>query len=533
MKRASPFHGLLLCLAAAAATQTAVAQDSPATVTVQRFEVSGNTLLSSGIVEATLAAYKGARTLPELRRAAEALQQRYVEAGWGGVVVFLPPQSGADGVVALSVVEGKLGAITVQGNTVFDEASVRASVPDLRLGATPQMRRIDGQIEIANENPSRRLQVLLKPGVHSGQIAAEVAVQDRPLQTMTFGVDDTGNQRTGRYRAGFTWQHANVTGRDDVLTAQYQTSPTRVSQVTVLSAAYRLPLPSRLAVLDGYAAYSDVDAGTSATAAGNVRINGRGNLAGLRSTWYLPRWNETDQRVALALDRREYLNLCEVSGLASGACGPAGGDVAVTPLSIEYSLRGGSPRWSATVALLSNLDLGGSKGGQDNFSVQRSQATPHFSAVRAALGLDVALGERWLLRGRASAQASGDALVSGEQFGIGGAASVRGYEERELVGDRGIALSAEMVGPEMLDRARLGAPSLRMFALADAGVVSNNHGAPCRDTAARCSLAALGAGVLVEREQLQARLVVAIALRDAVLTRRHDARAHFAASYWF
>ena len=46
-------------------------------------------------------------------------------------------------------------------------------------------------------------------------------------------------------------------------------------------------------------------------------------------------------------------------------------------------------------------------------------------------------------------QATHDALVPGEQFGVGGAASVRGLEERELIGDAGITATAEIYTPDL------------------------------------------------------------------------------------
>ena len=521
---------LSLCPVATAWAQVPV---TPA-INVERFKVSGNTLLDPALVEATLAPFKGPRTVAELRGAAEALQKRYTEAGYGGVLAYVPPQSAVGGEVAITVLEGKLKSVAVRGNVTFDDANIRASVPDLITGSTPQVRRIDTQVLIANENPAKRVQVLLKPGAAPGEIAAELSVQDKPLQTMTFGIDDTGNARTGKYRGGLSWQHANVSGNDDVLTTLYQTSPTKPGQVTVLSAAYRYPLPRWMAVIDAYAAYSDVDAGTSATAAGAVRINGRGNLAGVHSTWVLPRFGDADQRLAAALDRREYRNRCDVAGLPSGACGPAGADIAVTPLSLEYSLRSsGALVWGGTLTLLRNLELGGRRSNDAAFAAQRLGALPGFSAVRFSGAVGTSFAEAWQLRLRWALQLTGDALVSGEQFGIGGASAVRGYEERELVGDHGVQASLELTGPEMLNRQRLGAPSLRAFAFADGGSVGNALGAPCRDSYTRCSLASVGLGLMAERERLQARVAVAVALRDAALTRRNDTRAHFSATYSF
>ena len=130
------------------------------------------------------------------------------------------------------------------------------------------VRRIDAQVEIANENPAQQLQLLLKPGAKTGEIDAEIVVADRPPTSVHAWLDDTGSDSTGRYRAGIAWEHGDITGASDTLALQASTSPTELSKVLVLSASYRRPFPAGLVVGDTHAAHSDVDAGSSPTAAG-------------------------------------------------------------------------------------------------------------------------------------------------------------------------------------------------------------------------------------------------------------------------
>jgi hemolysin activation/secretion protein len=52
--------------------------------------------------------------------------------------------------------------------------------------------------------------------------------------------------------------------------------------------------------------------------------------------------------------------------------------------------------------------------------------------------------QKWLLRLNVEGQYATVPLISGEQFGVGGSRSVRGYNEREILGDRGIGLSFEV-----------------------------------------------------------------------------------------
>jgi hemolysin activation/secretion protein len=201
-----------LMFGAGAGPASAAGPAAAETVKVSGFQVTGNTLLDPKVVDAVLMPVLGQRTLDELQRAATAVQALYAQHGYGAVVAYLPPQTGHDGLITIAVVEGKLKDIEVTGANRFSADNIRASLPALRQGTTPRLREIDAQLRIANENPAKQVQVLLKPGKAAGEADAEVLVQEHRLQRFMVGLDNTGNDRTGNYRASLGWQHASITG---------------------------------------------------------------------------------------------------------------------------------------------------------------------------------------------------------------------------------------------------------------------------------------------------------------------------------
>lgn len=529
----------LAAMALPAAVPTAHAQAPAAppqaaatpTLAVRGFRVEGNTLLPPARLDAVLAPRVGERSTAELQQAAAAVQALYAQAGYGGVVAFVPPQSPADGIVTVQVIEGRLARVQVEPAPRGGAARVRAALPALAEGTTPRLADIDAQVEMANENPGRQLNVLLQPGAAPGAIDARVTVDEQPLQRWTATLDNRGNERTGRWRASLGWQHADLTGRDDVLVVQGQTSPDEPDAVKVLSTSYRLPLYAQRVFIDAFAAYSDVDAGTTSTLAGALSFAGRGRLAGVRATKLLPRWGEVDQRLSLGLDYRAYLNTCEIENQAPGACGPAGESVSVQPLSLDYTLRRAGPvPFMLSLGLQHNLQLGGGRAGDGHFAAVRPGAKPRYTMLRAGGLVEWPIGEQWRLQLRGAGQWSPDALVPGEQFGVGGAASVRGYQERELAGDRGVQASLELTGPDWLGG---GERALRPVLFADGAWVGNRRGTECRTGRDECTISAVGAGLRASAGRLQAQLFLAWALQDAVHTERHDTHAHLALSYAF
>jgi hemolysin activation/secretion protein len=439
----------------------------------------------------------------------------------------------ADGVVTLQVVEGKVARVDVQGAQRLSADRVRAALPSLVDGQTPRVRRIDAELQIANENPGRSMGVLLGPGAAPGEVVATVQVAEQPPQRFTLSADNSGNDRTGVYRVSLGWQHSDLTGRDDALAVQLLTSPTESSAVKVVSAAWRLPLPRRLMALDVFAAYSDVDGGLQATAAGDLRFAGRGRVAGARVIWYLPRWGEFDQRLTTSLESRDYLNDCSVAGLPAGACGPAGVSVAVQPVTVEYAAQAGGPApMAVSVSLAHNLALGGRHAGADAFEAIRPGAAQHYTVLRASgsavLPLALAGVEGLQLSGRFAAQTTGDRLVPGEQFGLGGANSVRGYTERELAGDTGFLLSLELATPRLGGGLLPAGTDLRGFAFADGGQVRSGAGSTCGGGQQRCTASSLGLGLRAAWGPVQWRIAAAQALQDGAGTRRHGWRTHAA-----
>ncbi len=519
--------------ALAQAPQSTAAPVAPAQLNVRQFLVTGNTLLPEAALLQALEPFKGERSLAELQQAVDAVQALYRQAGYGAVVAYLPAQKPASGTVTIAVLEGHLGKVTFSGNARTDEATIRRSLPLLREGVTPQPQRLDAQIQLANENPARQVAVSLEPGARQGDVDAQVLVREGPPSRWTLGLDNTGNASTGRLRTTVGYQRADLWGLDHVLSLQYQTSPEKLHSVSVLSAGYRMPLYSAGLMLDVFAAHSDVDGGRTATVAGPLQFDGKGEVLGMRLGGRLARDGELVQRLAAGLDRRAYRNNCSIEGLPAGACGSAGESVTVHPLSVDYALQwtGSSPA-SVELTLSQNLE-GGRHGRAVDFEAVRPGANPGFLVLKLQAAQSTALPAGWQLQWRVQGQASPDALVPGEQLGLGGANAVRGYGEREVLGDQGLLGSLELLTRDLSPLVGGAPSSLRGLFFVDAGKVWNHSGTPCRNGEAQCALASVGLGARMMLAGLQLHLDLAHTLKAGLQTDRHELHAHLNATYSF
>jgi hemolysin activation/secretion protein len=524
-----------------AAPQPVQAQSQPSTqapstaptapgveIQVERFEIEGNTLLPMERIQERIRPWLGQRTMGQLREAASAVQDLYRRAGYGGVVAFVPEQTVTGGSIRIRVVEGKLQQVDVLDNQHFSRENILASLPALQTGVTPDVRRIDAQIQMANENPAKTIQLLLQPGKDPGSVDAKLGVTEGPIQRWNSRLDNTGGERTGRWRAALGWQHADLTGNDDVLSTEFQTSPGHWSEVRVFSLGYRMPFYAHSMALDAFAARSDVDGGTSQTAAGDLAFSGRGRVLGMRLSRYLERFGNIDQRLQVGLEQRDYLNDCSIAGLPPGACGGAGASVRLNPLTIGYTLQAaGEYRVGLSASLAHNLGWGGTNASASDFERVRGGAKPSYTIGRFSATLAVPLLSFGTVEARGSAQLANRALVPGEAFGVGGAHSVRGYEEREINGDRGVRASLEYGSPNLLG-AVPGAEKIRLqaVAFADAAWVQQVGNDECLASRGTCRIGSLGFGLRAGIPDSQIRLDVARAMASGNPTRKGDWKLH-------
>lgn len=76
-----------------------------------------------------------------------------------------------------------------------------------------------------------------------------------------------------------------------------------------------------------------------------------------------------------------------------------------------------------------------------------TKSTGHWVTLAGNLARDFIIHTNWTVSMSANGQWSSEPLISNEQFGAGGVASVRGYREGEVFGDRGWRTSVELKTP--------------------------------------------------------------------------------------
>lgn len=420
---------------------------------VTGFAVEGANPLPPEETRRLLAPFTGASVnLDGLQAAVAALEDALKTAGYGVVRVVLPPQD-AGGVIRLRVLSFTLGAIEVAGNRHFVEANVLRSLPSLRPGATPNLRDLARNQAHVNDHPAKRVQVNLRQGKAPDTVDADVRVEDSDPLHFFGSLNNSGSGTSGRWRLGLGASHANLFDRDHAVTATWSTSPGHTSEIQQYGIHYRAPFYGLGGTLSAYYTRSDSNSGTVAEF---FQVSGRGQFAGLRWTQRFAPIGAWSHAADVGLEDRLFDNNVTFNGA------PIGVDVRSRPLLLRHEgqLAGAGYQVGHALELAHNL-RGGRANSAAAYAGNRAGGERDWNAIRLTLQAATDFSG-WVASARLRGQWTGDALVAGEQFGLGGAQGLRGLEEREGTGDRGHLATLELTTPQL-------AEGLRALAFMDTG----------------------------------------------------------------
>lgn len=474
---------LLFCLVLHAGSVLA----EEATYSIQSYVLEGNTLLSQDAVKGAVAPFLGqAKGRDDILAAAKALRDLYASAGYPAVKILIPPQE-FQGHALFKAVEGKLAAIAIWGNTQHDEKNIRNSLRSLLEGQMPNARQLLADINLANENPSKQIAVDLQAGERPGDIIAKVNVQDRSPGKVTLSLDNGGSPTLGTRRMALAYQHANLFNRDHVLTGQVTTSPDYPHKNRSASLGYRIPFYEQGVSLDLVGTYSDTASGSTPTPNGTMAFTGVGRTMGAFLNQPLPAQGPLRHKLSYGIEYKDFNNACQADGVSLSA--PACGTVTSRPLSLTYSNQLSLPEMQLGMNVSYATNLPGGSHGSDAYYANTNRKA-RWNAWRSSAYVGLPMPQGWQVKLSFSAQSSNQRLIPGEQFGAGGATSVRGYAERSVTGDLGYTASAELYTPDFGDVIAPNDVEAKALVFADYGRVSDHDA-----STPNLTLASLGVGL--------------------------------------
>jgi hemolysin activation/secretion protein len=398
-------------------------------------------------------------TFADLTALANRVNALYQAKGQIAARAVLMPQQVRDGVVHISLVEGRLGDVAVEGAGRTREDFILDRI-GARKGVALDASALSDDIIYFNRTGDAQLRALLRPGANFGETDLQLAVQEPAANMLDLFVDNQGVDSTGKIEGGVSYRHNGLLGRNDRFF--FYGSVARGGVIG--STSYDIPIDlhntrigatyqrNRIQVVRG--PYS------------GLAIKGEGQSVSANVT-----------RPIVATARVLFTGAVNLAYSTSKTRQPLG------PVSDTETYRGSL---GASLTYIGERLLA-------VFTPAIAFARSHdrllhterdFAIATAAASARVSLGPRYSLRALASGQYANEKLLPGDLlFQIGGPVSTRGYAAGTFAGGSGFYGSLEFHrdSGDILK-------GLDLFAFADMGVVYSS-------VPARRSLESAGVGL--------------------------------------
>ena len=491
MRRFAFFVQVTLLAIFAQRVQAVAASPDETHFDIWEIQVEGAALIDDERIERIVYPHLGpGKSFADVEAARDDLESAFRAAGFGTVAVTIPEQDVAEGVVRLAVIQGSVERLTVSGSRYFSLGRIRSRVPGLSPGRVPNLPEVQQQLADLNRaSPDRSVTPVLQPGRRPGGVEVELKVKDELPVHGSVELNDQYSRDTSRTRLNVAMRYDNLWQREHSIGIAYQLSPEDPSEVKVLSGTYMFHPTASDALLALYAVKSDSDVLTLSSGSGGVGVLGKGVITGARWINPLPGSRSVFHNLTLGLDYKDF----------EDTVSPAGTDGFKTPISYAKFVAGygGALNFDRTRVgynLEANFGVRAFGNTEKEFESKRFQAKPNFLYLRASSSIE----RTWLADSRIllalSAQLASDPIISNEQFSLGGADTVRGYVETQLLADDAIVGSLTLRSPSLHRYTRQEwLSNLRLFVFGD--VAQARILEPLPDQAENVTLGSVGLGL--------------------------------------
>ena len=400
----------------------------------------GNTVFGSNLLRALAEDKIGQRvTFADLEEIARRVTERYHQAGYPLAQAVVPAQDVSNGVVEISVLEGRLGKVRLNRapEAPVSESRLAGIAANIPVGEPITQRDLERTMLLLSDIPGIRVESALEPGDETGTTDLVIDVHAGPRVLLGADADNWGSYYTGEFRAGLYSRVNSPLGLGDNLDLRLFDSSGggqiygRVgyevpvgyqgTRLGIAGARVKYELQKQFATLDanGTAESWEISATHPFLRARASNLFGRLSYEGIRLVDKVGAVDSTVVRqvsnlgVGLAYELRDTL-------LGGGYTG-AGVSVYFGDLTIK----------SPQVLELDQSPVGRhTEGGFTRIAVHASRLQSLIERTSFYLGL--------------AGQWANKNLDSSQQIALGGPRAVRAYPVNEAVTDEGVVVNAEL-----------------------------------------------------------------------------------------
>lgn len=399
---------------------------------VQSLQITGNTRIDTPTLLALVANAQGKTlTLAELANVAALITAYYRSNDYPLARAIIPPQTIAQGVVRIEVIEALYGQIRLDNSSQVNDALLQATLSQLQNGEAISQTKMDHVLLLLSDVPGVLVDATLKPGSAIGSSDFVVSTAPGPSVFGSVMLDNYGNRYTGRERLNGALSVLNLLHHGDTLS------------VNALSSGHGMRY-GRLgyeSLLNGLGTHLGTAYSTLTYVLGEpitTDIHGTAQVGSLWARHPLVRSRDTNVNGQIQYDGLKLRDFY-ASAIQNDR------SLANLTLSLSGDTR---DQWLAGGVNVWGLNWSAGHVAFDNPAAQLADAaTAHtqgsFSKLNASLVRLQALTPDTLLYLTASGQWASTNLDSSQRMSVGGPYTVRAYDIGAMSGDKGYFLSAE------------------------------------------------------------------------------------------
>ena len=403
-------------------------------ILIERFEISGNTVISDAELDGIVAPFEGrSLTLFEIYEVADLLTDHYRDQGYSVASVTVPAQKVSSGIVLLEVIEGRIGAVEIAGNPIYRDPFIARRVMEIQPGAIISEQYLENDLLRLNDLPGLSAQAVVQPGESFGESNLMIRTEgDRFEYGARF--NNYGRTSIGEWKVEGDLAINSPLGIGDRIDLSLVHA--EGGMLDYFSGRYSIPVMHYGTRASVYFSRYDyvVDSDELPLGFEGLDLSGDGDNFGISLIHPFIRTRDENLFVGIAFDRAITRQLTRSIALKEKA------DIGVMRLSAIYSRVNNNNSFTTISGIFStNFD----ENERDPVTFQ-----PENNAQTAKLEIQAShfhpFNDLWSIYGRLTLAGSIDPLVDVEKFRIGGRESVRGYASAELSGDGGYAATLEL-----------------------------------------------------------------------------------------
>jgi hemolysin activation/secretion protein len=452
-------------------------------------------------------------SLADIYRIADIITTKYRSDGYILSRAVVPAQRISNGVVHITVVEGFINRVIIQGE---DSVALQSYADQLTQSRPLTADNLQRYLLLMNDLPGVQARGVLAPATGvSGGSDLTVVVESKRMDA-SVSLDNHGSKFVGPIQLFSEAAVNNPTGRSDRLGARYITTPVVEEELRYLEMNYGIALGSEgMKLFVSASGTESMPGSTLQTVA--LRTESSGQTVTGRLSYPIIRSRAENLSADVSFTLRNSVLVQFALPSQTRLVSSYEDHVRVLRAGLNYDttdryegrdfvrfeLSRGLPLFDAT--------SGGQSTGTSRPGAQAQfwKATLDASRLQSLNALQPGLG---LLTAASAGGSFGQQLFASEQFGVGGTQFGRGYDPSEITGDYGASAKAELQYNFGLPIAQE-RPAFQAYTFYDYGLVADASARAVGQPAGPRTLTSLGLGL---RASLQNRLLADLELAQPI-----------------